>query len=166
MRWVILIFAAILTNNCQTTKKIGFNSYDTNEFCISVLNDLEKRVYKINKEYYGLKLYATSYKERVDEFLKLAMNVNYEINQKQNDCMKSLTSKDIVSHFGKPNTMNKRQDGNTSIVYRFNFGGNKCPCQNCLDSVKYDECNIIAFEFGSNGRLNKINMSNLAHSLL
>lgn len=165
MRWVVFFIAAIFISNCHTTKKTGFDSYNMNEFCTSVLNDLEKRVYRIDKEYYGLKLYATTYKERVDEFFKLAMDVNYEISQKQNDCMGSLTSGDIISHFGKPNSMNKRQNGSVSVLYRFNFGGNKCPCKNCLDSEKYDECNIIAFEFGSNGRLSNINMSNLAHSL-
>jgi len=96
MRWVIFFIAAIFIINCHTAKKTGFDSFNLNEFCTSVMNDLEKRVYRIDKEYYGLRLYASTYKERVDEFLKLAMDVNYEISQKQNDCMKSLTSGDRV----------------------------------------------------------------------
>lgn len=166
MKWVILFVVAIFIINCHTTKKTGFDSYNMSEFCTSVLNDLEKRVYRIDKEYFGLRLYATTYRERVDEFLKLAMDVNFEISQKQNDCMKLLTSGDIINHFGKPNKEDRRKHDNSisSVTYRFNFGG-KCPCEGCVESEKYQECNVIIFEFGSNDRLVSINMSNAYHSL-
>lgn len=166
MKLTILLTLATLIVNCHTAKTSRFDNYKMDGFCISVLNDMEKRLYRIDQEFYGLRLYAPTYKERIDEFLQLDKNINQELNLNHKDCLKLITSVDIIGHFGQPNKVNKRDDDGSvfSILYRFNFGSN-CPCENCIESEKHYGCNILDFNFDLNNRLININLSNVYHGL-
>ncbi|GEM_PF-5047500 len=166
MKQVFLLAGISVLLNCNTSKKSGFGNIPSGDPCRIILEDLQRRLYKIDRNFYGLKLYAPTYKERIDEFLQMGKKINRESNMVHKKCLSELTYKDIVSHFGKPNTVNNRADGKSrfSVAYRLNFGG-KCPCENCVASEKYYECNILDFNFDSTGRVNAVRLSNLYHSL-
>ncbi len=98
---------------------------------------------------------SNNLKDKHKEYVEFAQYVSS--SKEYDNCFKGMPKETIFSIFGKPpeDSTTIRQYG---VRYKFNFGYD-CPCADCIESDRLQNCNHLRFFFDKEGNVGRVSMS-------